>query len=80
MLVDISNLEAGRLRGSFTKVNLGIVTRDVAGQFRKVAARTSLRYTIHCDETPRNVYVDRERWEKILFCLVENALKYTTHG
>jgi len=80
MLVDISNLDAGQLRGSFTRVNLGRLTRDVAGQFQKAASQAPLTYTVTCDEKPRNVYIDRERWEKILFCLIENALKYTAEG
>ena len=30
MLMDISSLEAGRLKGSFQQVNLGVSSRDVA--------------------------------------------------
>lgn len=29
-LMDVSRLEAGRLKGSFRLVNLGLVTRDLA--------------------------------------------------
>lgn len=30
MLMDVSSLEAGRLKGSFRRVNLGALTRDIA--------------------------------------------------
>lgn len=70
MLVDISNLEAGRMVGTFAKTNLGVITRDVAGLFAKAAAKVGLEYSIVCDEKHRNVYVDRDRWEKILFSLI----------
>ena len=32
-LMDVSRLEAGRLKGSFRLVNLGLVTRDLAVSF-----------------------------------------------
>lgn len=80
MLMNISALDAGRLQSSFVRVNLGMLTRNVAGLFRKIAANSKLQYTVLCDEKPRSVYVDREGWEKILCCLIENALKFTTEG
>lgn len=80
MLMDISALDAGRLQNTFERVNLGILTRDVAALFRKTATKSKLHYTVLCDEKPRSVYVNREGWEKILCCLIENALKFTGEG
>lgn len=76
MLLDISNLESGRLKGSFTHTNLGVLTRDVAvslcsddrpeltsqSLFVKTAAKAKIDFSIDCDVKERNVYVDRERW------------------
>lgn len=80
MLVHISNLEAGRLKGSFVHTNLGELTKNVASQFLKSAAKAKIELTIECDEKERNVFVDREQWEKIMFILIGNALKYTAKG
>lgn len=77
MLMDVSNLEAGRLKGSFREVNLGMVTRDVAGFFRTSAEATKLDFNVDCDVSPHSVFVDRERWDKILFNLIGNAISYT---
>ncbi|KAL1413038.1 hypothetical protein Q8F55_000787 [Vanrija albida] len=80
MLMDASKLEAGRLKGSFRLVNLGIVTRDIVSLFRTAMDRTKLEFIVDCDLNPREVYVDAEKWEKILFNLVGNAMKYTMDG
>lgn len=80
MLRDSSSLEAGRLKGSFQLVNLGIVTRDIATMFRKASDKRNLRYSVDCDLSNVEVYVDREQWERILFTLIGNALNYTPEG
>ena len=79
-LMDVSRLEAGRLKGSFRHVNLGIVTRDLATLFRGAIERARLHYTIDCDLQARDVYVDPDHWEKVIFNLIGNALKYTMRG
>jgi signal transduction histidine kinase len=70
MLMEISNLEAGRLKGSFAPTNLGVLTRNVASQFSKSAAKAGLEYTISCDREARDTYIDTEQWEKIMFILI----------
>lgn len=80
MLMDVSSLEAGRKIGSFSKVNLGVLTQDAAGMFRKVLEKNRIEFVVDCDETPRDVYVDRDCWEKILVAVMSNAVKYTRKG
>nr|XP_031864018.1 uncharacterized protein CI109_000662 [Kwoniella shandongensis]KAA5531090.1 hypothetical protein CI109_000662 [Kwoniella shandongensis] len=79
-LMDVSRLEAGRLRGSFSPVNLGILTEDLTDLFRAAIERAGLKYIVECDRSYRNVYVDKEHWEKIIFNLIGNAMKYTMKG
>jgi signal transduction histidine kinase len=69
-LMDVSRLEAGRLKGSFRQVNLGVMTRDLAALFRGAIERAKLRYVVEADLSPKDVYVDTEHWEKILFNLI----------
>nr|XP_031864017.1 uncharacterized protein CI109_000661 [Kwoniella shandongensis]KAA5531089.1 hypothetical protein CI109_000661 [Kwoniella shandongensis] len=75
-----TRLEAGKLKGSFRAVNLGIVTRDLAGQFAAAFQKAKLEYVVDCDTSPHTTYVDIEQWEKIVFNLLGNAMKYTLHG
>lgn len=48
--------------------------------FQKSAKHAGLEYIIECDQSPREVYIDREMWEKILFTTIGNALRYTPSG
>lgn len=79
-LMDVSRLEAGRLKGSFRSVNLGIMTRDLAALFRGAIERARLEYSVSCDLSSKSVFVDPEHWEKIMFNLIGNAMKYTMKG
>ncbi|WWD02256.1 hypothetical protein V865_000294 [Kwoniella europaea PYCC6329] len=79
-LMDVSRLEAGRLKGSFQLVNLGMMTRDLAVLFKGAMAQARLDYIIDCDLSSRAVYVDTEHWEKVVFNLIGNAMKYTMEG
>jgi signal transduction histidine kinase len=69
-LMDVSRLEGGRLKGSFRPVNLGVMTRDLAALFRGAIERGRLEYTVSCDLSQRNVFVDPDHWEKIVFNLI----------
>ncbi|KIY35872.1 hypothetical protein I305_01447 [Cryptococcus gattii E566] len=76
-------LEAGRLKGTFRPVNLGIMTRDLAVLFKSTIEKAKLKYIIELDTSPENVFVDPEHWEKIVFNLIDiagNAMKYTMTG
>ncbi|ODN83508.1 hypothetical protein L202_01642 [Cryptococcus amylolentus CBS 6039] len=79
-LMDVSRLEAGRLRATFRPVNIGTMTSDLAVLFKRAIEKAKLQYTIEVDNTPENAFVDPEHWEKIVFNLIGNAMKYTMSG
>ncbi|KAK4687012.1 hypothetical protein P7C73_g3098, partial [Tremellales sp. Uapishka_1] len=79
-LMDVSRLEAGRLKGSFHPVVLGVFTRDLAALFRAAIEKNKLSFVVDCDTSRQNTFVDPEHWEKIVFNLIGNALKYTMQG
>nr|ODN91900.1 hypothetical protein L203_01154 [Cryptococcus depauperatus CBS 7841] len=79
-LMDVSRLEAGRLKGTFRLVNLGIMTGDLAALFKTAFEKAKLRYSIEVDSSPENIFVDPEHWEKIVFNLIGNSMKYTMAG
>ncbi|TXT14114.1 uncharacterized protein COLE_00307 [Cutaneotrichosporon oleaginosum] len=80
MLMDLSSLEAGHMASSFRHVNLGEVTRNVAAMFKQAADAARLNYVVDCDMENREVYLDRDKYEKILFTLIGNALRFTRKG
>lgn len=83
MLMDMSNLEAKQTRGliAFHQVNLGELVKNVASMFQKAAAQAEITLDLSdIDQTPRVTYVDRDRFERILFTLIGNALRFTLEG
>ena len=79
-LLDFSRLEAGRMEGRFEPVELAAFTADLASVFRSAMDRAGLAFGVDCGELPAAVYIDREMWEKVVFNLLSNALKFTFEG
>jgi PAS domain S-box-containing protein len=79
-LLDFSRIEAGRMKARYVPSDLARLTSELASNFRSAAERAGLRLTIDCPKLPEPVYVDREMWEKIVFNLLSNALKFTFDG
>ncbi|MBN8231816.1 response regulator [Corallococcus macrosporus] len=79
-LLDFSRLEAGRIDSSFEPTDLTAFTRDLTGHFRSAIERTGLSFHVDCEPLPEPAYVDRQMWEKVVFNLLSNALKFTFQG
>jgi PAS domain S-box-containing protein len=79
-LLDFSRIEAGRLQAAYEPVELGDFTTELASLFRAAVERAGLRFVVDCPALSEPAYVDREMWEKILFNLLSNALKFTFEG
>jgi signal transduction histidine kinase len=79
-LLEFSRIEAGRIEAAFEPADLAALTADLASMFRSAFERAGVTLTIDCDATPEPVYVDRDKWEKIVLNLISNALKFTFSG
>ncbi|MCY1034611.1 ATP-binding protein [Corallococcus sp. BB11-1] len=79
-LLDFSRLEAGRIDSCFEPTDLAALTQDLASHFRSAVERTGLAFVVDCPPLPEPVYVDRQMWEKVVFNLLSNALKFTFTG
>ena len=79
-LLDFARLEAGRAEATYEPTDLTTFTRDLAGAFRSAVESAGLRFEVDCDRIDQPVYVDRSMWEKIVFNLLSNALKFTFEG
>lgn len=79
-LLDFSRIESGRIEASYEPVDLAVLTADLASVFRSAIERAGLHLSIDCPSLREPVYVDREMWEKIIFNLLSNALKFTFNG
>ncbi|HVS32895.1 MAG TPA: ATP-binding protein [Thermoanaerobaculia bacterium] len=79
-LLDFSCIEAGRSEAAYEPLDLGSFTAELAGVFRSAIERAGLRLVVNCQPLPEPVFVDREKWEKIVLNLVSNAFKFTFDG
>ena len=79
-LLDFSRIEAGRVDAHYEPVDLAAFTAELASVFRSAMQKAKLEFRVSCEPLPEKVYLDREMWEKVVFNLLSNALKFTSDG
>ena len=79
-LLDLSRIEAGRLRGDYVPTDLTALTTDVASLFRPLVQKAGMSFHLRLEDLGEPVYVDRIMWEKIVLNLLSNAFKFTSEG
>ena len=79
-LLDFSRIEAGRVQASYQPTDLAAFTAELSSTFRSAIEKAGLQLIVECPPLHDRVYVDREIWEKVVFNLLSNALKYTLEG
>lgn len=80
LLSEMSSLEARRIKAAFNAVDFGEITTSVAAMFRKPFESPRVGYIVECDKTPVQVFLDRDKYERILFTLIGNAFRFTVDG
>jgi signal transduction histidine kinase len=79
-LLDFARLEAGRLRGNFSPIDVARMTTDLAMMFQSAVDASGVKLTVDCPALSQPVWIDRDMWEKIVPNLVSNAFKFTLQG
>ncbi len=79
-LLDISRIEAGKMKLKITKENVVPVICDTISSFQSFAERKniSLRYSYESEVI--KIYIDKDMLDKILSNVLSNALKFTPEG
>ncbi|HEY3488666.1 MAG TPA: ATP-binding protein [Candidatus Deferrimicrobiaceae bacterium] len=79
-LLDFAQIEAGKMRAVYRRVNLRATTKDLCASFESsfIARGLTLTFADGADDVVG--YVDLEMWEKIVSNLLANALKFTAKG
>ncbi len=79
-LLDFSRIEASRMQARYERVDLAEVTAELASVFRSAVDRAGLAFEVDCPPLDAPVHLDRGMWEKVVFNLLSNALKFTFEG
>jgi signal transduction histidine kinase len=79
-LLDFSRLEAGRMKATFTPLDVAGFTAELSAMFQSAVNKADLRLVIDCPSLSEVPWVDRDMWEKIVLNLVSNAFKFTLAG
>ena len=78
-LLDLQRLDAGKMQPSFRPCNLVEFVSQIVESFRPYCEKKGLRLITHLEECPQ-VYLDTEKFDKVLYNLLSNAMKFTPDG
>lgn len=79
-LLDISKIESGEMKLNAVPVNLVVVVNEICISFYPLAERKKINFKVHIEEKIIIVFIDRNKFEKILNNVLSNAFKFTPEG
>jgi signal transduction histidine kinase/ligand-binding sensor domain-containing protein/DNA-binding response OmpR family regulator len=79
-LLDLSKLEAGKMKLEATEQNIIPLLKGYVLSFSSLAERKKITLKFNSAEDNLNVFVDEEKLEKIVSNLLSNAFKFTPEG
>ncbi len=77
-LLDVSRLDAGKLKPEISDFDAGALLRELAAQYAPMAAARSISMRVHAPVLP--VRSDRRLLRRVLQNFIANALRYTPRG
>lgn len=78
-LLDLQRLDAGRMQPKFRPCDLAEFVNQIVESFRPYCERKNLQLVTHLQTCPP-VYLDAEKFDKVLYNLLSNAMKFTSAG
>ncbi len=78
-ILDISKIEAGRIRLVLTEVDAGQVMRDAVATVLPLARKKGIKVSCEAARVPR-IHADRDKLRQCLVNLCSNAVKFTPAG
>ena len=80
-ILDLSKIEAGKMKLDYHYVSLDIILSSLYGMFRPIVVESGLKLSIEVDENvPKFIEIDQLRLEQILRNFLSNAVKFTSAG
>lgn len=79
-ILDISKLESRKLKLQLADVRFRELLEKTLDAFRKKATLNGLQLLVDIDHIPEIISVDEAQLKQVLYNLLSNAMKYSTHG
>lgn len=79
-ILDLSKIEAGKMKLEFTDVSVNEVSTDMRSLFNPMAKNKHLELVFNIAEGISTLETDKMRLEQILKNLLSNAIKFTSQG
>ncbi len=78
-LLDLQRLDAGRMQPYFRPCDLAEFVSQIVESFRPYCEKKGLHLLTKMSECPK-VYLDVEKFDKVVYNLLSNAMKFTPEG
>lgn len=78
-LLDLQRLDAGKMQPTFRPCDLAVFSTEVVEAFQTYCERKQIALRTEID-TCSPVYLDMEKFDKVLYNLLSNAMKFTPAG
>ncbi|BAZ52374.1 adenylate cyclase carrying two-component hybrid sensor and regulator domains [Nostoc sp. NIES-4103] len=78
-LLDLQRLDAGRMQPNFRPSDLVEFVSQIVDSFRPYCEKKGLHLVTDFSECP-TVYLDMEKFDKVVYNLLSNAMKFTAEG
>jgi signal transduction histidine kinase/response regulator RpfG family c-di-GMP phosphodiesterase len=78
-LLDLQRLDAGKMQPTFRPCDLALFTTEVVEAFHTYCERKQIQLSTEI-EACSPVYLDMEKFDKVLYNLLSNAMKFTPSG
>ncbi|POW12437.1 hypothetical protein PSTT_04501 [Puccinia striiformis] len=79
-LLDLSRFEAGKMVARFKGTDVSKLTANLSALFRSAMHKNQINFVVDCPDTPRRVWVDQDFFEKVVFNILSNSMKFTPKG
>lgn len=79
-ILDVAKMETGNLTLEAIPVDLPATLREVSRLWEDQARSRGISFVVELDECPTMIVGDAARLRQIVFNLLSNALKFTSHG
>eukprot|EP01117_Protostelium_nocturnum_P014435 TRINITY_DN548_c0_g2_i1.p1 TRINITY_DN548_c0_g2~~TRINITY_DN548_c0_g2_i1.p1 ORF type:complete len:1148 (-),score=386.31 TRINITY_DN548_c0_g2_i1:179-3622(-) len=79
-ILDFHELEDGKMVPKYEPLDITSITIENCSLFTPSCEKENLNLRVKCDDIKEKPFVDKEMWEKIVYNLLSNAMKFTNRG